>query len=169
LKLKKLIVIETSGVIVAIVLIAVFVGITPYLASSGQNGQIGVFNQREYARETVTLQSGQRASSQFNYSTYDPAILVVDLKFQNWQKPGPLSMYCNNILVATFDATPSNPNVELTAITFSGIDLVKPPSSKLLMSSYNPFPFGNEIYFLSPEENGFEGTFSYQISIRGSR
>ncbi len=41
-----------------------------------------------YAQETVTLQSGQRASSRFNYTTYDPAILVVDLKFQDWQKSG---------------------------------------------------------------------------------
>ena len=62
LKLKKLIVIETVGAIAAVVLIAVFVGITPYLASSGQNSQIGVFNQRQYAQETVTLQQGQRAS-----------------------------------------------------------------------------------------------------------
>ena len=167
MNLKKLIAIEIAAVVVAIVLITVFVGITPYLSSSGQNSQIGVFNQREYAKESVMLQQGQSVSSRFNYTTYDPAILVVDLKFQDWQKPGSLFMYCNGILVTTFDATPSNPNIESTTITFSGFDLVKPPPSKLTMSYQ--YTYGNEISFSSPVEKGYEGTFSYQISIRGSR
>jgi hypothetical protein len=159
--------VEIGAVIVVIVLVTVFVGISPYLGSSGQNGQIGVYSQRWYAQDTVTLQQGQRASSQFNYTTYDPAILVVDLKFQDWQKPGYLSMYCNGILIETFDATPSNPYVKSTTVTFSGYDLVKPPSSRLGISYQ--FAYGNEISFLSPIENGYEGTFNYQISIRGSR
>jgi hypothetical protein len=167
MNLKKLIVVEATVVIVAIVLIAVVVEITPYLTSSGQNGQIGVFNQRKYVQETATLQQGQRVTSRFNYTTYDPAILVVDLKFQDWQKPGALSMYCNGILVTTFDATPSNPNIESTTVTFSGFDLVKPPPPKLGMSFQ--FTYGNEISFSSPTEDGYEGTFNYQISIRGSR
>jgi hypothetical protein len=165
--IKKLIIFEIAAVIVAVVLITLFVGITPYLASSGQNGQIGVFNQREYAKETVTLQPGQRASSRFNYTTYDPAILVVDLTFQDWQRPGTLSLYCNGILIVSFEATPSNPYVELTTVTFSGFDLVKPPPPKLAISF--AFAYGNEISILSPEKNGYQGTFSYQISIRGSR
>ena len=167
MNLKKLIVFEIAAVIIAIVLIVVFVGITPYLSSSGQNGQIGVFSQRLYAQKTVTLQRGQIASSQFNYSTYDPAILVIELKFQDWQKPGYLSMYCNGILIDTFNATPINPNVKSTTVTFSGFDLVKPPSS--ILGVYYQFAYGNEISFLSPTENGYEGTFNYQISIRGSR
>jgi len=166
LNLKKLFVFEIAGVIVVIVVVTVFVGITPYLSSS-QNGQIGVYNQREYAQKTVTLQSGQIASSRFNYTTYDPAILVVDLKFQDWQKSGNLSLYCNGILIDTFEASPSDPYVESTTVTFSGYDLVKPPSSRLGISYQ--FEYGNEITFLSPQENGYEGTFNYQISIRGSR
>jgi hypothetical protein len=165
--LKKLFVFEIVGVVVAIILITVFVGITPYLSSSGGTGQIGVFNQREYVSETVTLQQGQRASSRFNYTTYDPAILVVDLKFQDWQKSGSLSMYCNGILVTTFNATPSDPDIESTTVTFSGFDLVKPPPPKIGMSFQ--FTYGNEISFSSPLENGYEGTFNYQLSIRGSR
>jgi hypothetical protein len=165
--LKKLFVVEIAVVVVVIVLITVFVGITPYLVSSGGYGQIGVFNQRAYAQETVTIQPGKIASSRFNYSTYDPAILVVYLKFQDWKKSGYLSMYCNGILIETFDAAPSNPYVESTTITFSGFDLVKPPSSRL--GIYYQFTYGNEISFLSPVENGYEGTFNYQISIRGSR
>jgi hypothetical protein len=167
MNLKKLFVVEIAAVIVVIVLVTIFVGITPYLASSGQNGQIGVYNQRKYAEETVTLQSGQRASSRFNYTTYDPAILVVDLKFQDWQKPGYLSLYCNGILIVSFDATPNNPYVELTTVTFSGFDLVKPPPPKLGVSFV--FAYGNEVTILSPEKTGYEGTFTYEISIRGSR
>lgn len=167
LNLRKLFIVEIAVVIVAIVLVAVFVEITPFLAASNQTGQIGVFNQRKYAQETVTLVAGQRVGSQFNYTIYDPAILVVDLTFQDWQKPGLISMYCNGILIVTFEATPSNPYVELTSVTFSGFDIVKPPASKLAQSFV--FAYGNEISFFSPDENGYEGTFNYQINIRGSR
>jgi hypothetical protein len=167
LNLKKLFMAEIAIVIVVVVVVAVVVEITPYLAASNQNGQIGVFNQRLYTQKTVTLQSGQIASSRFNYTTYDPAILVVDLKFQDWQKTGYLSIYCNGILVDTFCATPSNPSVKSTTVTFSGYDLVKPPSAKL--GVIYQFEYGNEITFMSPTENGYEGTFNYQISIRGSR
>jgi hypothetical protein len=167
LNLRKLFVVEVAVVIVAVVLISVFVEITPFLAASNQTGQIGVFHQRKYAQETVTLTPGQRASSQFNYTTYDPAILVVDLKFQDWQKSGLISMYCNGILLVTFEATPNNPYVELTTVTFSGFDLVKPPPSQF--TGIFRFTYGNEISFLSPSENGYQGTFEYEINIRGSR
>ncbi len=159
--------IEIAIVIIVIVFVMVFVEITPYLAASSQTGQIGVFNQREYAKETVTLSPGQRASSKFNYTTYDPAILVVDLTFQDWQKAGTLSLYCNGIHIVSFEATPNNPYVELTTVTFSGYDLVKPPPPKLAISF--AFAYGNEVSFVSPEGNGYQGTFTYQINIRGSR
>ena len=167
MNLKKLIFVEVAVVVFAIALVTVFVGITPYLTSSGQNGQIGVFNQREYVQKTATLQPGQMTSSRFNYTTFDPAILVVELRFQDWQKPGKLLMYCNGIFIDTFDATPSNPYVKSTTVTFSGFDLVKPPSSRIGLAYQ--FVYGNEISFLSPMEHGYEGTFNYQISIRGSR
>ncbi len=167
MNLKKLLIVEIASVIVVVVLIAVFVGVTPYLASSGQNGQIGVFNQREYIQKTTSIQPGQIASARFNYTTFDPAILVVELNFQDWQKTGKLSLYCNGILIDTFDVTPNNPYVKSTTVTFSGFDLVKPPSSRLGITYQ--FAYGNEITFLSPIETGYEGTFNYQISIRGSR
>jgi hypothetical protein len=166
LNLKKLFLAEIAAVIIVIVIVVIFVEITPYLAASNQ-GQIGVYNQRVYAQKTVTLQAGQVASIRFNYSTYDPAILVVNLKFQDWQKPGNLSVYCNGILIDTFSAQPSSPEVKSTTVTFSGYDLVKPPSAKLgIIYQYD---YGNEITFMSPFQTGFEGTFNYQISIRGSR
>jgi hypothetical protein len=34
---------------------------------------------------------------------------------------------------------------------------------------YYSFVFGNEITFTSDPPNGYEGAFSYQIKIRGSR
>jgi|WetSurMetagenome_2_1015567.scaffolds.fasta_scaffold471538_2 hypothetical protein len=167
LNFKKLFVIEIGIVLVIVIVVAVFVEVTPYLAASNSNGQIGVFNQKTYAQETATLKSGERASSRFNYTTFDPAILVVDLNFKDWQKPGYLSLYCNGILLVTFDATPNNPYVELTSVTFSGYDIVKSPPTKATGSFI--FAYGNEVSLLSPQENGFEGTFDYQISIRGSR
>jgi hypothetical protein len=167
LNLKKLFVAEIAIIILVIIIVAVFVEISPFLGASNQTGQIGVYNQRQYAQNTVTLGQGQSASSRFNYTTYDPAILVVDLAFKNWQTPGTLSLYCNGILIDTFEASPSNPSVESTTVTFSGFDLVKPPPSKLAISSV--FAYGNEISFVSPQNNGYEGTFSYQVNIRGSR
>ncbi len=167
LNLKKLFVAEIAIIVLVIVVVAVFVEISPFLAVSNQTGQIGVYNQRLYAQNTVTLEQAQSVSSMFNYTTYDPAILVVDLAFKDWQKSGILSMYCNGILIDTFEANPSNPSVESTTVTFSGFDLVKPPPSKLAVSSV--FTYGNEISFVSPQDGGFEGSFSYQVNIRGSR
>ncbi len=167
LNLKKLFVAEIAIIILVIVIVAVFVEISPFLSASTQTGQIGVYNQRLYAQNTVTLAQGQSASSMFNYTTYDPAILVVDLAFKDWQAPGTLSLYCNGILINTFEATPSLPSIESTAVTFSGSDIVKPPPSKLAISSI--FAYGNEISIVSPQQNGYAGTFSYQVSIRGSR
>jgi hypothetical protein len=165
--LQKILMVEIFAIIIVVVFVAIFVEVTPYLAASKQSDQIGVFNQRIYDQQTVTLQAGQRASSRFNYTTYDPAILVVDLKFQNWLTPGNLSLYCNGILIGSFAATPNNPDVQLTTVTFSGYDLVKPPTPKSGISFL--FSYGNEISIQSPDRNGYEGTFNYQISIRGSR
>ena len=167
MNLKKLFVAEIAIIILVIVIVAVFVEISPFLSASNQTGQIGVYNQREYAQDTVTLGRGQQASSMFNYTTYDPAILVVDLTFKDWKNSGSLSLYCNGLLLDTFEVTPSKPSVESTTVTFSGFDLVKPPPSKLAVSSV--FAYGNELSFFSPQDNGYEGTFSYQVNIRGSR
>ena len=169
MNLKKLFVAEIAIVVVVVVVVVAFVEITPYLATSNQNGQIGVFNQREYVNETVTIQRGQTAVSKFNYETYDPAILKIDIEFKEWKKPGNLSLYCNYILIESFDATPQNPIFKTTSITFSGAELVKPPPLDLGMASSAQFFSINILYFESPLEDGYEGTFNYQISIRGSR
>lgn len=167
MNLKRVLIIEIVLIVGFSILIVLFVELFPYLASSEQADHIGVFNQREFAQETVYLRTGQRTSSRFNYTTYDPAILVVDLEFQDWQTQGLLSLYCNGILIVTFEATPRNPDVQLTTVTFSGYDLVKPPPIRLGKTLV--FAYGNEITLLSPEKSGYEGTFSYHITIRGSR
>ncbi len=167
LQLKRLVTLEI--IIVAIVLIAVlvFVGVTPYLASSRESDKIGVFNQKEYVQNTVSLIPGEKSSCRFNYSTFDPAILVVNLAFQSWKTPGHLALYCNGILVVTIEATPRNPNVQLTTVTVSGYDLVKPQYQ--LSSLFSTYTYGNEITFASTTDEGYEGIFSYTINIRGSR
>ncbi len=167
MNLKKTIALEVTVAVIVVAVIAILIEVTPYLASSSQNNQIGVFNQREYAQKTTTIQPGEKVASQFNYTTYDPAILVVDVKFQDWQTPGYLSFYCNGILVVSFVATPSNPEVQLTSVAFSGYDLVKSPPIRVGISL--AFAYGNEVSFVSPQSNGYAGTFSYTISIRGSR
>jgi len=161
---------EIVIVVIAIVIIAIFVGLTPYLESSGATGQIGVFNQQEYAQETATIQRGQQtAVSRFKYDTYDPAILKIDIQFQDWKNPGNLSIYLNYILIDSFEATPKNPSFNKTTITFSGLELVKPPPVDLGMYSSAQFFAINLLYFESPIEGGYEGTFTYKVSIRGSR
>jgi len=167
LKLKKAITLEIMFVAVVLVVVLVIVQLTPFLISADRSEQIGVFNQKEYGSNTVSLLASGRTSCKFNYSTFDPAILVVDLTFHSWQKPGYLSLYCNGVLVVTIEATPRNPHVQLTTVTVSGYDLVRP--HKQLSYIFNTYVFQNEVYFYSTAENGFEGVFSYKISIRGSR
>ena len=162
MNLKKLFAVEIASVVIIIAVILVVVEVTPYLASASQNNQIGMYNQKEYAKGTITLAKGQSASAQFNYTTYDPAILIVDIAFQTWQTPGSLSLYCNGRIIATIQAKPDNPNVRTSTISFSGWDYVKSPS-------IDAFTYGNEVSFVSDFENGYAGDFSYQISIRGSR
>jgi hypothetical protein len=162
LKLKKLFVVEIASVAIVLVLIMVFVEFTPYLASASQDDSIGVYNERVFTKGTVSLALGDSAGSQFNYTTYDPAILVIDLSFQTWDNSGYLSLYCNGRQIATFLASPQNPKVRLTTISVSGWDWVKPPST-------NSFTYGNEVDFTSRPEGGYMGTFDYTISIRGSR
>ena len=162
MKLRKLFAVEIASAAVILVVILIVLEVVPYLASASQNSRVEMYNQREFAKGAVTLSRGQIASAQFNYSTYDPAILVVDLTFQNWQTPGRLSLYCNGIIIAHILASPDNPTVRFSTISLSGWDWVKPPS-------INAFTYGNEVTFVSDPENGFEGDFSYQISIRGSR
>jgi hypothetical protein len=162
MNLRKLIVIEVGSVILAVVLIIVFIEITPFLSASQKNS-IGMYNQKTYAEGNATLTRGQIIqSSQFNYNTFDPAILVIDLTFQSWQSTGNISLSINGRTIGEIVCLPVNPQVRITAISFSGTDLVEPASSYSRILT-------NQVYFSSISDGGYEGTFSYKISIRGSR
>jgi hypothetical protein len=167
LRLKKLITLEIAFVVVMLVVVLIGVQFTPSLVSQNRDDKINVFSQKEYSQNTVSLFGSEKTSCRFNYSTFDPAILVIDLTFHSWQNPGYLSLYCNDILVVTIEATPRNPNVQLTTVTVSGYDLIKPHQQ--LSYIFNNYVFENEISFVSTIENGYEGIFSYKVSIRGSR
>ena len=154
--------IEISTIIIIIASVVVVVEATPYFVSSSTSSSIGTYNQKVFAQGKETLILGQMASTQFNYSTYDPAILIIDLTFQDWQNPGVFSIYCNGRTIATILAEPNTPTVHITTFSVSGWDWVKPPS-------INSYTYGNEVSFASDPEKGYQGTFSYIISVRGSR
>jgi hypothetical protein len=162
-KLKKLIIAETLLAVAILLVILFFVEITPYLESSRQNASIGLYNQREYGKGNATIARGQIVrAAQFNYTTSDPAILILDLTFQNWKSTGNLTFAINGRVFSSILATPENSQMSLAVITVSGEDWVE-------TTSLNSLVFGNEITFISSRENGYEGTFDYQISVRGSR
>jgi hypothetical protein len=162
LKLKKLFAVEIAAVAITLVVILIVVEVSPYLASASQNSQISMYTQKEFAKGTATLVKGESESARFKYTTYDPAILIVDLAFQNWKTTGNLSLYCNGRIITTIQATPDNPKIHVSTISVSGFDIVKSPAP-------NSFTYGNELTFVSDLQDGYEGDFNYQISIRGSR
>ena len=163
MELKKVIMIEITVVVIVLVGVMAFVGIIPYLASSQQNRSIGVYNERLFDEGNVTLSRGNAIPSAiFNYTTFDPAILVLDLDFQTWEAPGNLTISVNGLNLATISPSPENPHFSLNAVSFSGEDLVIPYSVKSILSN-------NQVDFSSKTGEGYAGTFSYRISIRGSR
>lgn len=163
MELKKVIFVEIAVVSIVLIAILAFVGITPYLASSQQSTSIGLFNQKVFDEGNVTLIRGKTVQSAiFNYSTFDPAILVLELDFQSWQSRGNLTISINDLVLANVYPDPEKPHVTLNTVSFSGVDLVKPD---FVYSRY----FSNAVSFSSKVGEGYSGTFSYQISVRGSR
>jgi hypothetical protein len=154
--------VEIAVIVIVVVGGLFIVEISPYLSSSKPNAQIGMYNQKQFGSATIALSPGETAIARFNYSTYDPAILVLDLTFPTWKTAGDLSIYINGNFATTINAPPDNKQYSLTLLSFSGQDWVKSPS-------LNSFTYGNEITFVSKSGNGYDGTFSYKISIRGSR
>jgi hypothetical protein len=161
-KLQRLFIIEIAVIIVAVVAILIFVQVSPFLASSKPDSSVDVFDQKEFASGNATLTTGQRVGASFNYSTYDPAILVLDLAFQSWQQPGNLSIYCNTKRLTTIYASQEKPQVTFNIISLSGLDWVDAPTLPGKGAV-------NRISFASEVENGYEGSFSYELYVRGSR
>ena len=160
MKMKRLLIVEIVLLVVALLSVVAFVEIAPFLRPSKQSYSIGLYREREYAGGNVTLAYGQRSSVRFTYTSYDPAILTLEIAFLTWESSGYLVFRCNNRVFASVFASPENPVLSFIVVTFSGREWVEPPSSM----------FGlNEIAFESDLENGYEGMFDYRINVRGSR
>jgi hypothetical protein len=167
LKLGKLIVVEIA--IAAIVLLVVIVAIQgiPSFGSASQSSTVSMYQQKVYSSGSETLGVGETARTRFNYTTYDPAILTIDLQFHDWQKNGNLTLYCNGREITTVFASPEKPDIHINAISFSGADWVQPSSASWpTLGSF--FAYGNEVSFVSGS-GGFSGSFDYVVSVRGSR
>ena len=163
MNLKKLLILEIAIAVIVLVLVIFLLGALPFLASSKQNSSIGLYNEKVYGNGTLTLARGQTvAATQFNYTTYDPVILIINVTVQNCQSPGNITFACNGKIFGSLYADAENPQATLTAISVSGADWVEP------QTSYS-FVFGNEVTFTSEPENGYEGILDYTIIIRGSR
>jgi hypothetical protein len=160
MKLKKIFAVEITLVLIVLIVIMVFIETAPYLASSRDNDSIGVFDQKSYPKRTLSLASGKSANATFNYSSYDPSIIVLDLSFETCEKPGYFLLYCNYREIVNIFINSETPPLTLNLISVSGLDWVEPPSAM----------FGlNELLFESPSQDGYAGTLAYQISLRGSR
>jgi hypothetical protein len=166
-KLKRLIIAEI--VLVAVILIAAMVVIEgiPYLEASQQNSSVSMYQEKEYDKGSVTLARGENATTRFNYSTYDPSILVVELSFQSWQSAGNLTLLCNGKQFASFVAESEKPTVSMSVMSVSGQDWLRTYSSTTPFTVSNS-TLDNEITFSSEPLIGFAGTFNYRIAVRGS-
>jgi hypothetical protein len=162
LNLRKLLIVEIVMVVVGVIAVLILVEVSPYLISATPNSQINVYSQKEFANTTLTLERGDSGSVRFNYTTYDPAILILDLEFEKWTSVGDLSVFINGDPITTINAPPGNTQLDLTVLSFSGRDWVKSPS-------INTYTYGNEITFISDLTRGYAGTLNCKISIRGSR
>ena len=161
MKLRKLMLVEVAVVAIVLIIVMIFVELTPYLVSSAQDESIGVYQGKEFRKGKATIAGNPVRAEYFNYSTFDPAILVVNMEFQTWQSPGTLTIAVNGKVFASIVATPEKPKIDVNVISVSGADWVEPTSIFA--------PASDAISFTSEIGKGYEGNFSYQIVIRGSR
>jgi hypothetical protein len=167
-KLGKIILVELVFIVVVLLVVLVAIEGVPTLGSSGQNSSIEMYQEKTFKEGKITLTQGQTQSTRFNYTSFDPAIMQIDLNFQTIQSSGNLTLYCNGRAFTSIIPNIQQPQVTLTVFSLSGTDWVQTlTTSNLFLGSI--FLYGNEITFTSTLTNGFEGTFSYTINIRGSR
>jgi hypothetical protein len=132
----------------------------PSLQPSNDDSSIDMYNSKLHLKGTLSLTSGGFAIIPFEYRSYDPAIIVLELSVLNCENPGNFTLYCNYRSIASVWANSETPPVTLNLISVSGSDWIEPVSAM----------FGlNELLFESNDQNGYSGNLSYQITIRGSR
>ncbi len=161
MKLGKLFAAELAVVLVALIVVVVVVEVNPALAGSEQSQNIGAFKEKLYVQDTVSIAKGESWGTSFEYSSYEPAILLMYVSFTDVQAPGYLGVTCNGRYVGRVYGNEKS-HTSLSAISMAGAEWVKPPSA------YSE-AFTNQIIFSSDADKGFAGTFSYQISLKGSR
>jgi len=159
LKLGKLFFAELAIVIVALIVAVVVVEVSPNL--SKRSTTIGAYNAKAYATDTIAILKGEAFSTSFDYSGYEPAILVIDVTASDVQSQGYLSFVCNGRFLSSVYVSSDNQRASISAITLAGAEWVKSPSA------YTE-AYSNQIDFLSDSDTGFEGTFDYQIDLKGT-
>jgi hypothetical protein len=159
MQLKKLIFLEGLILIVILCIAIGFFWLIPSLQSSNQNS-IPIYGQVIYPQNILTVEDGASIRRTFNYSTYDPSIIVITLTPESCTRQGYLDIYCNYRLVSSTLLTLQNKSVTLNMFSTSGFDWVEKPSS---MGGVN------ELLFESAPKEGYTGTLAYQITLRGSR
>jgi hypothetical protein len=159
-KLKRLFAIEIALIIGILACALAFLLLTPNLGSSQLYGSMDAFTQRSDPIHYISIIKDQPGIVRFNYTSYDPSIIVLDLYVDSIDHPGDFDVFCNYKHVAKVSMTPETEKVTLNLVSFSGLDWVEPMTSM----------FGlNDLVFESSDPNGFIGTIAYQITFRGSR
>jgi hypothetical protein len=159
LKLKNLVILEITALIILLISVFAYIEVTTYLGSS-QNAEIGLYIEKVYAKGNVTVLPGETAIARFTFLSYEPTILVLELTFRSVDEPGYLLVRCNNRLLHPIIVSQANSTVSLNAVSVSGAEWVEPLSAM--------FGF-NEVTFEAGSEKGFEGVVEYQIKLRGTR
>jgi hypothetical protein len=159
-KLKGVFILEIAIIIGLLVGAITFLLLMPELGSTQQYESLDSYTQKTNPIHYITIIKDQPGLVRFNYTSYDPSIIVLDLYFDSIEKPGDFDIFCNYKHVTTVTVTPESKNTTINLVSFSGLDWVEPLTSM----------FGlNDLVFESSDSNGFLGTISYQISFRGSR
>ena len=160
MKLKTIVTFEVLSFAAVLLTVMATLGLVPSLQPSKQNTSIGLYSTISFPKNTIKLASGGSVNMPFKYSSYDPAIIILELSFQTCEEPGYLIIYCNYRRVASIFVSPETPPLILNLISVSGSDWVERPSAM----------FGrNELLFESESQNGYAGNLTYQITLRGSR
>ena len=156
MKLGKLIVIEIALVVILLFAALNLIAYSPFLVSSSQDPGIGLLKEIVFPPQNVTLLRDQVTNILFNYSSYEPAILIMDINYLNWETSGYITIFLNGRFVGNIQSLPDTKQKSLAVVSCSGIDWVRPNESNFIM-------------FLSEYDLGYEGTFTCSVKLRGSR
>lgn len=160
MKLKKIIFLEIISLVFILLLAIVAFDLIPSLKPSDENSSIDMYTSKSHLKGTLSLTLGGFAIIPFEYSSYDPAIIILEISFLNCKNPGTLTLHLNYRNIASVLVNSDSPPLTLNLISVAGSDWIEPLSAM----------FGlNELLLESNDQNGYSGNLSYQITIRGSR